>query len=56
MIQREFYELYHHNDVLFDILRENAANLDTSWHRLPDVPDYGTYDIKEVLNAKYAFA
>ena len=56
VIREQFYDLYHHNDVLFDILREAAGQLDTSWHRLPNLPDKGHYDLNEILEAQYAFA
>lgn len=56
IIREAFYQMYERNDVLFDILRESAANLDTSWHRLPDLPPKGDYEMSEVLQAPYSFA
>lgn len=56
LIQSTFHDLYEHNDVLFDILRESAAQLDTNWQRLPDMPTKGNYEMKSIMEANYAFA
>lgn len=56
LIRETFRDLYEHNDVLFDILREAAGHLDTNWYRLPDMPDKGTYAMSEILEAEYGFA
>lgn len=56
IIKQSFVDVYKTNDVLFDILRESAAQLTTEWQRLPELPVYGTYDINSIMEADYAFA
>lgn len=56
LVRQAFCDLYKQNDVLFDVLRQSAADLSTNWHRLPDAPDRGTYDINSIIGAEYAFA
>lgn len=56
IIKETFVELYSNNDVLDDMLRENAASLTTNAYRLPEVPTKGSLDITSVLGAEYAFA
>ena len=54
-LRREFVRLYEDFDPLNDILAENKHNM-TNPSRLPRPVAKGPMDIKEVLNAKYAFA
>lgn len=56
LIKSEFHDLYENNDILFDILREAASQLDNSWGRLPVLPDKGDYKMKSILNSEYAFS
>jgi DNA-directed RNA polymerase, mitochondrial len=56
ILKEQFYDLYENNDVLADILREACEQLHTSWHKLPNVPERGTYEISNILNAEFAFA
>ena len=54
-LRRQFVRLYSEFDPLQDILRTNEA-LILDWGRLPKLPSKGPLDIKEVLNAEYAFS
>jgi DNA-directed RNA polymerase len=56
VILETFHRLYSENDVLANILEEASAMLTSNHHRLPPLPEMGSYDINEVLNATYAFA
>lgn len=56
IIKETFVDLYEHNNVLEDILRENCDHLDTNGYRLPQVPTTGHLSLETVLNADYAFA
>jgi DNA-directed RNA polymerase len=57
IIREQFVEMYETHDVLTEVLER--AKCDLSEHnlrRLPDAVERGPLNIKEVLNAKYAFA
>ena len=57
IIRETFVEMYEKHDMLAEVLQR--ATCDLSEHdctRLPSAIEYGTLNIKEVLNAKYAFA
>jgi DNA-directed RNA polymerase len=56
IIRSQFHWLYAMNDVLQDILTETCEQIDTNCHRMPELPEKGSLDISEVLNADYAFA
>jgi len=56
IIQEGFQWLYCQHDVLNDIRSETLDQLDTNGHRIPELPDYGTYDCNQILEAEYAFA
>lgn len=57
IILAEFVSMYEEHDVLAEVLEAAKCDLTLhNHHRLPDVPEYGTLDIKGVLNAEYAFA
>ena len=57
IILETFVRMYEEHDVLAEVHQQ--AKCDLTVHnvgRLPDVPDYGPLNIKEVLNAQFAFA
>jgi DNA-directed RNA polymerase len=57
IIREQFVEMYEQHDVLAEVLQRAFDDLDeVNRERLPDMVDRGTLNIKEVLNAKYAFA
>ncbi len=56
LIKSEFHDMYEHNDVLFDILREAAGQLENSWDRLPALPDKGDYQMSQIMDSDYAFS
>lgn len=57
IIREEFVRMYEEHDVLAEVLASAKRDLtDHNWHRLPDVPQYGSLELKDVLNADYAFA
>jgi len=56
IIKEEFKEQYASHDVLLDIMREAAEQLDTKWDTLPMLPSRGDYDINSIMKADYAFA
>jgi DNA-directed RNA polymerase, mitochondrial len=56
IIREQFLKMYEH-DVLAHLLASAKADLTEANHdKLPELPDVGTLDLKEILNAKYAFA
>lgn len=57
IIREQFVKMYTDNDVLAQVLEGAKRDLTLhNHHRLPDVPEYGTLDIKGVLNAEFAFS
>jgi DNA-directed RNA polymerase len=57
IIREVFVEMYEKHDVLAEVFKRAFDDLDeVNRERLPDMVDRGTLNIKEVLNAKYAFA
>jgi DNA-directed RNA polymerase len=56
LIKEAFHDLYENNDVLFDILREAASQLENSWDRLPALPDKGDYQMHQIMESEYAFS
>ena len=56
VLTQTFVDLYDNRDPLADILREAHDQIDTNSHRLPQAIPYGSLNIKDVLNAEYAFA
>jgi len=56
ILKHTFCYLYDGNDVLSDILEEARSQLDTNHEALPALPEKGSLDIRDVLNADYAFA
>ncbi|MDD5395286.1 MAG: hypothetical protein PHE17_19865 [Thiothrix sp.] len=55
LINEQFYMLYRNHDVLLDIREEVLAQVDNK-ARVPQVPEYGSLDIAQVLKADYSFA
>lgn len=43
-------------DILNNIRDEVLGQLDTSGHRMQDLPEYGSYNIEDILKATYAFS
>jgi DNA-directed RNA polymerase len=57
IIREELIKMYTEHDVLQEVLDRAKLDLtEHNWHRLPAVPNKGNLDLKEILNAKYAFA
>jgi DNA-directed RNA polymerase len=57
IIRETFVQMYESHDVLKEILEQAKCDLTQAyWHRLPDVPDFGNLNLKDMLNAEYAFA
>jgi DNA-directed RNA polymerase len=50
-------KMYEKNDVLAQVLEKARKDLgETNVTRLPDVPQSGEFDIKQVLKAEFGFA
>lgn len=56
IIKRTFVQLYTENDVLQDILETSISQLERSAYKLDPVPQKGTLDLEQVMQAEYAFA
>jgi DNA-directed RNA polymerase len=57
IIREQFVQMYEQHDVLSEVLEQSkCALIDPNCERLPDVVQYGSLNIKDVLNAQYAFA
>jgi DNA-directed RNA polymerase len=57
IIREQFVAMYEQHDVLTQVRDQAFCDLTShNQHRLPDVPHRGPLDLKEVLNAPYAFA
>jgi Autographiviridae RNA polymerase len=57
IIREQFLKMYSEHDVLAELLESARADLTpANHHRLPELPAKGALNLKEVLNAKYAFA
>lgn len=57
IIREQFVEMYETHDVLAEVLASATADLTIhNSHRLPDAVEPGPLNLKEVLNAQYAFA
>jgi DNA-directed RNA polymerase, mitochondrial len=52
IIREQFVRMYEENDVLVQVLAEARKDLQDP----KALPDKGSLDIKDVLNAEYAFA
>jgi DNA-directed RNA polymerase len=56
-IIREQFALMYERDVLKEILEQASCDLtDANQNRLPELPQYGTLNLKDILNADFAFA
>jgi DNA-directed RNA polymerase len=57
IIREQFVKMYEDHDVLAEVLACAKRDLsEHNWERLPEVPAKGPLNLKEVLNARYAFA
>jgi DNA-directed RNA polymerase, mitochondrial len=57
VIREQFLQMYEEHDVLAEILERASADLtEHNRNRLPSVPERGPLDLKEILNADFAFA
>jgi DNA-directed RNA polymerase len=57
IIREQFVRLYEKNDVLAQVLECAREDLDEHTKDLPDkAPAQGSLDIKQVLDAEFAFA
>jgi DNA-directed RNA polymerase len=57
IIREQFVQMYEEHDVLAEVLKAAWRDLTVhNWHRLPPVPEYGSLDLKVVLDAPFAFA
>jgi DNA-directed RNA polymerase, mitochondrial len=57
IIREQFVAMYEQHDVLAEVLAQaNADLIQHNPHRVPQIPQYGSLDLKEVLNAEYAFS
>jgi DNA-directed RNA polymerase len=57
IIREQFVQMYEQHDVLAEVLTAAKRDLtEHNWERLPDVPAYGPLNLREVLDAEYAFA
>jgi len=55
IIKEAFVWLYD-RDVLADIRAETLEQVQTNGHRVDNLPDYGSYNPNEIMEADYAFA
>lgn len=57
IIREEFVRMYQEHDVLAQVHEQSSYDLSVhGQQRLPELPNYGSLNIQEVLNAEYAFA
>lgn len=57
IIREQMVEMYSTRDILAEVLASAKHDLTVAnWHRLPELPSYGTFDIRGVINAPFAFA
>jgi DNA-directed RNA polymerase len=57
IVREQFVKLYEEHDVLKEVLDQAKHDLTVhNQQRLPTVPDYGSLNLREVINAEYAFA
>jgi DNA-directed RNA polymerase len=57
IIREQFVRMYETHDVLAEVLEQSKCDLTVhNGYRLPEVPRKGPLDLKEVINAQYAFA
>lgn len=57
IIREQFVEMYEQHDVLAEVLAQAKSDLTAHNHgRLPEPVERGSLNIKDILNARYAFA
>lgn len=57
IIREQFALMYEQHDVLAEILERAHADItDANRNKLPTLPQYGTLNLKDILNADFAFA
>jgi DNA-directed RNA polymerase len=57
IIREQFTLMYETHDVLNEILERARADLtEANHHRLPQPITYGNLNLKDILNAEFAFA
>lgn len=57
IIREQLKRMYEDHDVLAELLESARADLTpANHHLLPELPEKGALDLKEILNARYAFA
>jgi DNA-directed RNA polymerase len=57
IIREEFVRMYEGHDVLAEVLDQARADLSGNTKRMPTAPpEYGSLDLKKVLDAEFAFA
>lgn len=57
ILRGTFLKMYTDHDILAELLESARADLtEANHHRLPALPTKGTLDLKDILNARYAFS
>lgn len=57
ILRDTFLKMYTDHDILAELLESARADLtEANHHRLPELPTKGTLDLKDILNARYAFS
>lgn len=57
IIREQFALMYETHDVLAEILAQASCDLtDANRNKLPEMPTYGNLNLKDILNADFAFA
>jgi len=57
IIREQFAEMYETHDVLAEVLQQAKCDLtQANWDKLPEGLEYGNLNIKDILNADFAFA
>lgn len=57
IIREQFVRMYEDNDMLAQVLEQAKHDLtQANWDRLPTLPVYGSLQLNEVINARYAFS
>jgi DNA-directed RNA polymerase len=57
LIREEFVRMYETHDVLTEVLEQAKCDLtQANWDKMPVLPERGALNIKEVLNAEFAFS
>jgi len=57
IIREQFALMYENHDVLAEILAQASCDItDANRNKLPEMPQYGNLNLKDILNADFAFA